>query len=68
MHMTLWLDGGSVLDLASGVEMKVENGKAFGRKGHGACQETGSVTEWMAPEGDSLAFFDRGAPSAQSRG
>ena len=57
MHMTLWPDGGSVLDLASGVEMKVENGKAFGRRGHGAWQETGSVTEWRAPEGDSLAFL-----------
>jgi hypothetical protein len=57
MHMTLWLDGGSVLDPASGVEMKVEDGKAFGRRGHGAWQETGSVTEWMAPEGDFLAFL-----------
>lgn len=46
-----------MLDPGSGVEMKVKDGKAFGRRGYGEWQETGSVTEWMAPEGDFLAFL-----------
>ena len=57
MHMTLWLDGGNVLDSASGIELKTEQGKTFGRRGQGEWQETSSVTDWAAPQGDFLAFL-----------
>ncbi len=57
MHLTLWMDGGSVLNPASGIEMKVEDGRTFGRRGYDEWQETGSVTDWVAPEGDFLAFL-----------
>ena len=56
MHMTLWLDGGNVLDSASGIELKTEQGKTYGRRGQSEWQETSSVTDWAAPQGDFLPF------------
>jgi len=67
MQMTIWLDGGNVLDNASGIELKTEQGKTFGRRGGGEWQETSSVTDWAAPQGDFLAFLTA-AKNVRNRG
>ncbi|MFZ6027824.1 MAG: LamG-like jellyroll fold domain-containing protein [Chloroflexota bacterium] len=58
MNLSLWgLQGGSLLDAASAVEVKVEGERAFTRYGDGEWQESENFTGFFAPEGDFLAFL-----------
>jgi hypothetical protein len=56
-EMTLWSQGGSVLDASSGVSVRVDGERAFARSGNMAWQEINDFTGLFAPEGDLLAFL-----------
>ena len=56
MDLTLWRHGG--FDPNQGVQIKVENGRAYSRHGeNGAWEEIDNVTGLFAPAGDPLAFL-----------
>ncbi|MCL5995588.1 MAG: hypothetical protein M1546_05970, partial [Chloroflexi bacterium] len=57
LHMTLWSQGGSVLDASSGVEVKVEGDHAAARQGAQDWQEIDNFTGLFAPQGDWMAFL-----------
>jgi type II secretory pathway pseudopilin PulG/subtilisin-like proprotein convertase family protein len=57
LHLTLWSQGGSVLDAASGVEIKVEGDRAYGRRQGQSWQEISNFTGVFAPQGDFTAFL-----------
>ena len=57
LELTLWNQGGSVLNAASGVSMRTEKGKTFTRRGNEAWQETDHQTEAFAPQGDFLGYL-----------
>jgi hypothetical protein len=57
LHLTLWSQGGSVLDAASGVEIKVEGDRAYGRQQGQSWQEISNFTGVFAPQGDFMAFL-----------
>ncbi|MGC9396741.1 MAG: LamG-like jellyroll fold domain-containing protein, partial [Anaerolineae bacterium] len=57
LHLTLWSQGGSVLDTGSGVEIKVEGDHAYARQGVQDWQEINNFAELFAPQGDFLAFL-----------
>ena len=52
MGLTLWSRGGSVLDVGSGVEIRVEGNTALGRKSNGTWEEIDGFTGIFAPGGD----------------
>jgi subtilisin-like proprotein convertase family protein len=57
LHLTLWSQGGSVLDPDSGIEVKVEGDQAFVRQGSQAWEEIADFTGVFAPQGDFMAFL-----------
>ncbi|NOZ06931.1 MAG: hypothetical protein GXP41_11385, partial [Chloroflexi bacterium] len=57
MQLTLWRNSGSVASGRDGIEIRVENGKAYGRQNGGAWQEIDDFSGAFAPGGDPLAFL-----------
>ncbi len=57
LHLTLWSQGGSVLDASSGVEIKVDGDRAYARQGVRDWQEVPNFTGLFAPQGDFMAFL-----------
>jgi hypothetical protein len=57
LALTLWSEGGSILQNESGVSVRVENGKTWARRGTDEWKEVGSLTEMVAPQGDFLAYL-----------
>ena len=57
LHLTLWSQGGSVLDAGSGVEIKVDSDRAYARRGAQDWQEINDFTGVFAPQGDFMAFL-----------
>src|SRR5262245_26777908 len=57
LELRLWQDGGSVLQDASGVGVRVENGKTWVRQGAGEWKEAESLTDSLAPQGDFMAYM-----------
>ena len=57
MEMRLWSGGGSVLLDQSGTAIKVDHGKTYIRRGAGDWQESGSVADGIAPQGDFMAYL-----------
>jgi hypothetical protein len=56
-HMQLWSQGGSVLNAASGVEVRVAGDRAYARQGAQPWQEVDDFTGMFAPGGDFMAFL-----------
>lgn len=67
LEFSLWDDGGSVALRESAAQFRLENGRAFGRRGEQAWQAIGNFTEGIAPEGDFMAFL-AGAQNVQNVG
>ena len=57
LDLTLWSEGGSVLNAASGIEVRVEDDRAFARRGAGSWEEINDFTGIFAPEGDFMAYL-----------
>ncbi len=57
LHLTLWSQGGSVLNAQSGAEIKVDGDRAFTRRATGDWQEINDFTGAFAPQGDFLAYL-----------
>ncbi|MFV9507238.1 MAG: LamG-like jellyroll fold domain-containing protein [Oscillochloridaceae bacterium umkhey_bin13] len=57
LELRLWNDSGSLTDPASGLELRVEQGRTLGRQGGGEWRELGGVTDSLAPQGDLLAYL-----------
>ncbi len=57
MEMTLWGQGGNVLQAASGLSIRTEQGKTLARRGNEAWREIDDVTGSLAPQGDFLAYL-----------
>ncbi len=55
LHLTLWSQGGSVVDASSGVGIKVDGDRAYARQGVRDWQEISNFTGLFAPQGDFLA-------------
>lgn len=78
MELTLWSDGGSTLDAASGLSIRTEDGKTFARRGGRSTsvaepwQEIDDFTGSLAPQGDFLSYLaaikDVTAQPAERRG
>ena len=65
--MTLWKDGGNVLNPRDGVEMRVEGDRAYGRAIGGAWQEADDFSDAFAPGHDLMAYL-AGAKNVQEVG
>jgi len=57
LQMTLWQDGGSVLDARDGVEVRVEGDRAYGRQLGGTWEEIPDFSGAFAPGNDLLAYL-----------
>jgi hypothetical protein len=57
LEMTLWSQGGSVLQAESGLSIRTEGGKTFARQGGGDWEEIDDFTGVLAPQGDFLAYL-----------
>ena len=57
MELTLWSEGGSVLNSASGLSVRSQGGKTFARRGQGEWQEIDDFTESIAPQGDFMSYL-----------
>ena len=57
LELTLWHQGGSVLNAASGVSVRTAGGKTFTRRGNEAWQETNNQLDAFAPQGDFLGYL-----------
>lgn len=57
LNMTLWSQGGSVFDRASGLELKLEDDRLLARKGGSDWQEINNFTDALMPQGDFLVFL-----------
>lgn len=57
LHLVVWSQGGSVMDPDTGVEVKIEQGKASARQGTQPWQEINDFTSLFAPEGDFMAYL-----------
>jgi hypothetical protein len=57
MELTLWSEGGSVLQAESGVSIRSERGKTFARRGEGKWQEIDDFTGSLAPQGDFMSYL-----------
>lgn len=55
--MSLWDQGGSVLDPKTATQVKIENDKTLARRGDQEWQDVGNATGSFAPQGDFLAFL-----------
>ncbi len=67
MNFQMWTNGGSVVSGAGAIEIKVEDGQAFGRQSHTAWQEIDNVANLFAPGGDPLGFLNAAADVGVSR-
>ena len=56
-RLTMWLQGGSVLDTNSGLQIKLEDGQTYARQGDQAWQETSDLTGGIAPFGDFMSYL-----------
>ncbi len=57
LHLTLWSQGGSVLNASSGVEVQVDGDHAQARQGAQDWQEINNFTGAFAPQGDFMAYL-----------
>lgn len=57
LEMTLWSDGGSVLQAESGLSVRTANGKTFARRGADDWKEIDDFTGTLAPQGDFMAYL-----------
>ncbi len=53
----IWQNGGRLSDPSQAAEIRVENGKAYGRQGASAWQEIDNFTDSLAPGNDASAFL-----------
>ncbi len=68
LDMTLWSNGGSVLDRTSGLQIKLENGRMQARQGEQQpWQEIQDFSTAIVPQGDFLTFL-AGAKEVTNRG
>ena len=56
LQLTVWTSGGSVMDPASGVEVRVKGDTATARQGAGQWEEIEGFTGLFAPGGDLMAY------------
>ena len=57
MSLTLWSQGGNVLDAASGIQVRIEGDRAFARSGVQDWQEVNNLIGSLAPQGDFMAYL-----------
>jgi len=57
LDLTLWSDGGSLLDARDGVEVRVEGDRALVRRGAGSWEEIDDFTGLFAPGSDFMAYL-----------
>lgn len=57
MEMTLWSSGGSVLDVESGISVRVEGDKTYARTGDREWEEVGNFTTVFAPNNDPFGYL-----------
>lgn len=57
MEMTLWSEGGSVLQAESGVSIRSEGGKTYARRGDADWEVIDDVTGSIAPQGDFMNYL-----------
>ncbi|MDQ2997598.1 MAG: thrombospondin type 3 repeat-containing protein, partial [Chloroflexota bacterium] len=57
LELRLWNNGGSVLQDASGLGVRVEDGKTWVRQGAGEWTQAEGLTDSMAPQGDFMAYL-----------
>jgi hypothetical protein len=57
IRMSLWKDGGNVVTFRDGVEVRIEDGQAYGRMIDGAWQEIDDFSDGFAPGGDLLGYL-----------
>lgn len=57
LELTLWNQGGSVINAASGISLRSEKGKSFTRRGNEAWQESENQMDALAPQGDFLGYL-----------
>ena len=57
LELTLWNQGGSVLNAESGVSLRTAGGKTYARRGQGEWQETDTQLDTFAPQGDFLGYL-----------
>lgn len=56
-NMTLWSEGGNILDLGTGIEIQAKDGKTLARQTGEAWQEIGAMSPSVMPQGDFLTFL-----------
>jgi hypothetical protein len=56
MHMRMWSNGGCIA-AAQGLELRVENGKTYGRIAGSAWEETEAIHDLFAPDNDPLSYL-----------
>jgi len=57
LHMTLWQHGGSILNPADGIEIRIEGDQAHGRQGQGPWQEIDDFSGAFAPGQDLMGYL-----------
>ncbi|MEA3395909.1 MAG: hypothetical protein U9R05_00410 [Chloroflexota bacterium] len=57
LQMTLWKDGGSLLNPSDGVEMRIVGDQAYGRSVGSEWQEIDDFSGTFAPDNDLLAYL-----------
>ena len=57
MELTLWADGGTRLDKASGTSIRSEHGKTYARRAGSEWKEIDDFTGSIAPQGDFLGYL-----------
>ncbi len=57
LEMTLWKGGGSVMSPESGIQIKIEDGRTYGRHAGSPWQEIDDFSGLFAPNGDFMAFL-----------
>lgn len=67
MQLKLWSEGGSALTGQDAIELRITDGKAYGRVGEGPWQEVEDVTRLFAPGHDALGYL-AGAENVQDMG
>ncbi len=57
LEMTLWQQGGTILDPDTGVQVRIEGDQAYTRQGQGDWQPIADFTGLFAPGGDFLTYL-----------
>ncbi|GIK56874.1 MAG: DUF11 domain-containing protein [Chloroflexi bacterium] len=57
LNLTLWSNGGNILDATSGTEVEVRDGRTRIRRENGPWEELPNVLDTFAPQGDFLSFL-----------